>query len=66
VPGSGDFPMHANTVYSIELNSASDIPEWNKEVRFMLEEDGFFDGKAFRYIAGRQQKVLLIPRQATQ
>ena len=62
VPGSGDFPMHANTVYSIELNAASDIPEWNKEVRIMLEQDGGFDGKAFRYLDGRQTAIHLIPR----
>ncbi|MEO8011213.1 MAG: M24 family metallopeptidase [Dokdonella sp.] len=64
VPGSGDYPMFANTVYSIELNSTSEIPEWKKEIRIMLEEDGFFDGKAFRYIDGRQREVLLIPRAA--
>jgi hypothetical protein len=28
----------------------------------MLEENGFFDGKSFRYIHGRQKKVYLIPR----
>lgn len=62
VPGSGDFPMHANTVYSIELNAATDIPEWKKEVRIMLEQDGGFDGKTFRYLDGRQQAIHLIPR----
>ena len=62
VPGSGDFPMHANTVYSIELNAASDIPEWKKEIRIMLEQDGGFDGKVFRYLDGRQTAIHLIPR----
>ncbi len=64
VPGSGDFPMHANTVYSIELNAASDIPEWKKEVRIMLEQDGGFDGSTFRYLDGRQKAIHLIPRGA--
>jgi len=63
VPGSGDFPMHLNTVYSIELNAASFIPSWNKQVRIMLEEDGFFDQQGFRYINGRQKEIYLIPRQ---
>lgn len=62
VPGSGDFPMHAYTVYSIELNAASEIPAWKKEIRIMLEQDGAFDGKQFRYLDGRQTSPHLIPR----
>lgn len=65
VPGSGDFPMHYNTAYSIELNAASDIPEWKKTVRIMLEEDGFFDKTGFRYINERQKEIYLIPRKMT-
>jgi len=62
VPGSGDYPMHYNTAYSIELNAASEIPEWKKSVRIMLEEDGFFDEHGFRFIHGRQKEIYLIPR----
>jgi Xaa-Pro aminopeptidase len=62
VPGSGDFPLHYNTAYSIELNAASDIPEWKKSIRIMLEEDGYFDEKGFRYINNRQKEIYLIPR----
>ncbi|MES1220422.1 MAG: M24 family metallopeptidase [Bacteroidota bacterium] len=62
VPGSGDFPMHLHTAYSIELNAASDIPEWKKSVRIMLEEDGYFDEKGFRYISERQREIYVIPR----
>ncbi|MEP6724534.1 MAG: M24 family metallopeptidase [Bacteroidota bacterium] len=62
VPGSGDFPMHYNTAYSIELNAASNVPEWKKEVRIMLEEDGYFDEKGFRYINDRQKEIYLVPR----
>ncbi len=62
VPFTGDYPLHANTAYSIELNAATFITEWNKEVRIMLEEDAFFDGEAVRYINGRQKSFLLIPR----
>ena len=60
--GSGNFPLHYNTAYSIELNAATHIPEWKKEVRIMLEEDGFFDEKGFRYINDRQKAIHLIPR----
>ncbi|MFC5408052.1 M24 family metallopeptidase [Larkinella bovis] len=62
VPGPGDYPLFANTAYSIELNAAVEVPEWKKTVRIMLEEDGFFDGKSFRYIDGRQTEIFTIPR----
>lgn len=61
--GAGDYPLYPNTAYSIELNAAVEIPEWNnKLVRIMLEEDGFFDGEKFWYIDGRQTKLWLLPR----
>ncbi|MEJ8817327.1 M24 family metallopeptidase [Lacibacter sp. H407] len=62
VPGSGDFPMNYRTAYSIELNAATDIPEWKKSIRIMLEQDGYFDENGFRYIGGRQKEIYLIPR----
>lgn len=62
VPGSGDYPLLANTAYSIELNAAVDLPDWKKTIRIMLEEDGFFDGQTFRYIDGRQTEIYTIPR----
>ena len=63
VPGKGDYPLYANTAHSIELNAKVPIPEWNKEIRIMLEEDAFFDGDTVRYIDGRQTELWLIPRQ---
>jgi Xaa-Pro aminopeptidase len=65
VPGSGDYPLNNRTAYSIELNAASDIPEWKKSIRVMLEEDGYFEESGFRYIGGRQKEIYLIPRQRT-
>lgn len=62
VAGPGDYPLLANTAYSIELNAAVEIPDWKKTIRIMLEEDGFFDGKSFRYIDGRQTEIYTIPR----
>jgi hypothetical protein len=62
VPGSGDFPLNYNTAYSIELNAATFIPEWKKEIRIMLEEDGYYDAFGFRYIGGRQKAVYLVNR----
>jgi hypothetical protein len=62
VPIAGDYPLYPHTAYSIELNNASFIKEWNKEIRIMLEEDAYFDGDAVRYIDGRQTELMTIPR----
>lgn len=62
VPGSGDVAMQFNTAYSIELNSTSNIPEWKKDIRIMLEEDAYFDAQGVRYIQDRQKEIYLIPR----
>ncbi len=62
VPGPGDYPMHLKTAYSIELNCTVNIPEWKKDVRIMLEEDGYFDETGFKYIDGRQTELILIPK----
>jgi len=63
VPGKGDYPLYPNTAYSIELNATVNVPEWEKDIRIMLEEDAFFDGEEVHYIDGRQIKLWLIPRQ---
>lgn len=53
-PVRGDYPLYPNTAYSIELNNATDLPEWGKEIRIMLEEEAFFDGNNVIYMDGRQ------------
>ena len=63
VPIDGDYPLYENTAHSIELNAATYIKEWDKEIRIMLEEDAFFDGETVRYIDGRQTKLMTIPRE---
>ena len=61
VPGSGDYAMQPNTAYSIELTALVEIPEWSQEpMRMKLEEDGFFDGRQFNYIAPRQTEYHII------
>ncbi len=59
-PGAGDYPLLPNTCYSIELNAAVRIPEWKKTIRIMLEENGYFNGKTFRYIDGRQKEIWVV------
>jgi Xaa-Pro aminopeptidase len=61
VPGAGDYPVRANTAYSIELSVEVDIPEWqNQPVRIMLEEDAFFDGDGIEFLDGRQTDLWTI------
>ncbi|WP_299073543.1 M24 family metallopeptidase [uncultured Paraglaciecola sp.] len=60
VPVQGDYPLHLDTAYSIELNAATFIPQWNKEIRIMLEEEAFFDTSGVTYLDGRQTQFHLI------
>ena len=57
-----NYPLNPNTVYAIELNTTITIPEWKRDIRIMLEEAGFYGEDGFRYVNGRQTKLLLIPR----
>jgi len=61
-PGRGDYTMYPSTAYSIELFAASEVPEWGKLVRIMLEEDGVYTGKGFYFLDGRATEILTIPR----
>lgn len=60
VPGTGDYPLYYDTVYAIELNTTVAIKEWNKDIRIMLEEAGFYGKNGFRYINSRQEKIRLV------
>ena len=61
VPVTGDYPLYKNTVYAIELNTTVKLEEWNKDIRIMLEEAGFFGKSGFKYVNGRQQTIKAIP-----
>jgi Xaa-Pro aminopeptidase len=54
VPFNGDYPLQKNTAYAIELNTTVFIEEWNKDIRIMLEEAGFFGDDVFEYVNERQ------------
>ncbi len=63
VPGTGDHPLYLNTAYSIELNGATYLDEWGKDIRIMLEENALFDKNGVTYLDGRQTKFHLIQSQ---
>lgn len=57
-----NYPLRPNTVYAIELNTTVTVKEWQRDIRIMLEEAGFYGEDGFRYVNGRQTELLLIPR----
>jgi Xaa-Pro aminopeptidase len=60
VPVNGEYPLHENTVYAIELNTTVTIPSWKKDIRIMLEEAGYWGPNGFRYVNGRQEAIKAI------
>ncbi|UAM97102.1 M24 family metallopeptidase [Polaribacter litorisediminis] len=57
VPFNGDYPLQKNTAYAIELNTTVFIKEWDKDIRIMLEEAGFFGDDTFDYVNERQTAI---------
>ena len=57
VPFNGDYSLHKNTTYAIELNVTVTLPEWKKDIRIMLEEAGFFGDNTFEYVNERQIEI---------
>jgi Xaa-Pro aminopeptidase len=60
IDGAGDYPLHPNTVYAIELNTTVTIPDWEKDIRIMLEEAGFYGENGFRYVNTRQEAIRIV------
>lgn len=61
VPGRGDYPLHPDTCYAIELNAKREVPEWdNQEVRMSLEQDAWWTGERLVFMAGRQKQLHLV------
>ncbi|MBX9729055.1 MAG: M24 family metallopeptidase, partial [Sphingopyxis sp.] len=58
----GAGPLRPRTAWSIELANRANVAEWDgQRVPFRLEVNGWWDGDAFHWIAGRQEGLLLIP-----
>jgi len=53
----GDYSLHNNTVYAVELNVTVAIKEWQKDIRIMLEEAGFFGEGKHEYVNERQKEI---------
>ena len=60
VPVNGDYPLHKNTAYAIELNTTVHLKEWDRDIRIMLEEPGFYGENEFKYINKRQEAIIAI------
>ncbi|QNM82749.1 M24 family metallopeptidase [Sphingomonas sabuli] len=58
----GAAGIYPNTGWSIELQATAAVPEWGgQKVPFRLEENGWWDGRAFHWFDGHQQAFHLIP-----
>jgi Xaa-Pro aminopeptidase len=61
VPGPGDYPVHVNTVYALELAVRRPVPEWDGQVVRMAVEDGIaLTGDGVGYLAERQTELIPI------
>lgn len=61
VPGAGEYQLHDDTCYALELNIVEAVPEWGgQDVRIALEQDIVFTGGKVHFLAGRQEKFHLV------
>jgi Xaa-Pro aminopeptidase len=61
VPGAGDYPVHPDTVYALELAVRSPVPEWDGQcVRMAAEEGIAVTADGVQYLDGRQTELNLI------
>lgn len=57
----GEYPIHPQTAYSIELSAQAPVPEWGgQEIPVALEQEGYFSGTDMRFIGGRQTEFHLV------
>ncbi|UOY03064.1 M24 family metallopeptidase [Blastococcus sp. PRF04-17] len=61
VPGPGDYPVHGDTVYALELAVRRPVPEWGGQcVRIGLEEGIALTADAVEFLDGRQTELILV------
>ena len=62
VPGAGDYPVHLDTVWALELAVRVPVPEWGGQlVRMALEQGISLTERGVDYLDGRQTELILIP-----
>jgi Xaa-Pro aminopeptidase len=61
VPGAGDYPVHVDTAYALELAVRRPVPEWGGQcVRMAIEQGIALTAKGVEYLDGRQTELILI------
>lgn len=60
VAGCGDYPLHDNTCYALELNVMTPLESWGQDLLIALEQTVAFTGGEVKYLGGRQTRLLLI------
>ncbi len=57
---TGDYPIHDNTAYSLELNCTFDVEQWDTTFSLGLETDILFTKGKTYFLSGRQENYHLI------
>jgi Xaa-Pro aminopeptidase len=60
ISGAGNYPLHDDTCYALELNVATKVAEWDQEVTIPLEQTVAFTQGKVKYLGGRQTKLHLV------
>ncbi|MGZ4508964.1 MAG: M24 family metallopeptidase [Blastococcus sp.] len=61
VPGAGDYPLHPDTVYALELAVRVPVPEWGgQSVRMALEQGIALTEEGVSYLDSRQTELILL------
>ena len=61
LPGTGEHPLHVNTVYAIEFGVTCTVPEWqDKKVYLGFEDQGVFTGNGANWVDGYPRSYYLI------
>jgi Xaa-Pro aminopeptidase len=62
VPGTGDYPVHTDTVWALELAVRVQVLEWGGQlVRMALEQGIALTDRGVEYLDRRQTELILIP-----
>jgi hypothetical protein len=57
---SGNYPLHYDTITSLELSNTSYISEWGRDIEYRLEENVVFSDRGVEYLDARQSKLHII------